>query len=98
MGKHLITPKDVETIAHLARINLTEKEGETLTHDLENILHYVAKLEQLDVSRTDPTTHVAPLKNVFRKDEVRPSLSQSEALKVAVSQQNGSFKVPQVIE
>jgi aspartyl-tRNA(Asn)/glutamyl-tRNA(Gln) amidotransferase subunit C len=94
----MITKDDVKYIASLARIHLQEHELEQLTHNLEDILHYVAKLQKLDVTNVEPTTHVLALKNVYREDVVKPSLTQKEALSISVAQHNGSFKVPQVIE
>jgi aspartyl-tRNA(Asn)/glutamyl-tRNA(Gln) amidotransferase subunit C len=89
---------EIRQIASLARINLEEKELEHLTKNLDDILHYIAKLQKLDVSQVQPTTHVLPVTNVFRKDVVKPSLPQDEALSIAVAKHKGSFKVPQVIE
>lgn len=94
----MLSENDVKYIAHLARIHLREDEINRLTKDLEGILHYVTKLEKLDVKEVKPTSHVLPLKNVYREDKVRPSLKQSEAMGIAVSSHNGSFKVPRVIE
>ena len=93
-----ISEKDVEYIASLSRIHLQKDEVTSLKKELEQILHYVAKLEKLDISKVAPTSHVLPLKNVYREDKVRPSLQQEEALKISVEQHNGSFKVPRVIE
>ncbi len=94
----MITPKDVEYIAALARIHLQDKEVEKLTANLEDILGYVEKLKTLDVSGVEPTSHALALSNVFREDIVKPSLNQADALKIAPEQENGAFKVPQVIE
>lgn len=94
----MITKKDVEYIAGLARIHLQKPEAEKLTSNLEDILGYIEKLEKLDVSQVEPTSHALPVQNVFRDDVVRPSLSQADALKNAPKQHSGSFKVPQVIE
>ena len=94
----MITPENVKYIASLARIHLREEEVSRLTKNLEDILGYIAKLEGLDVSQVEATSHVVPLHNVFRKDEVKPSLSQKESLEIAVTQKNGSFQVPLVIE
>ena len=88
----------VRHIAHLARIHLEDHEVTPLTKDLESILHYVKKLEKLDVKNVKPTSHVLPLQNVFREDVVRPSLKQEDVMKISVSNHKGSFKVPQVIE
>ncbi len=94
----MISEKDVKYIAHLSRIHLESQEALHLTKDLEGILHYIEKLQKLDTSRVQPTSHVMPLKNVLRDDIVKPSLKQGEAMKIAVSSHKGSFKVPQVIE
>lgn len=94
----MISKKDVTYVAGLSHIHLRDEEAGRLTKDLENILHYVHKLDTLDVSRVQPTSHVLPLKNVRREDRLRPSLTQGEALKISVEQQDGFFKVPKVIE
>ena len=88
----------VQYIASLSRIHLNEEETKQFTRNLEDILHYVAKLAKLNVSKVQPTSHVLPLQNVFREDVIKPSLPQKEALKISVEQHNGSFKVPKVIE
>jgi aspartyl-tRNA(Asn)/glutamyl-tRNA(Gln) amidotransferase subunit C len=94
----MISEKDVQYVADLARIHLKNEEIKRLTTDLEKILHYINKLNTLDVSDVQPTSHVLPLKNVQREDTVRPSLTQQETLKMSVEQQDGAFKVPKVIE
>lgn len=94
----MLTPQDIEHIATLARIHLQEDEAKHLAQNLENILLYVNKLQELDVSKVVPTSHAIPMKNVYREDVIKPSLSQADALKTAVAQHSGSFKVPQVIE
>ena len=94
----MLSKDEVKNIAHLARINLKEEEVVRLIKDLESILHYVAKLEKLNVKNVKPTSHVLPLKNVYREDVVRPSLKHDEVMNMAIAHQNGSFKVPQVIE
>jgi aspartyl-tRNA(Asn)/glutamyl-tRNA(Gln) amidotransferase subunit C len=93
-----ITPETVKYIADLSRIALSDAELKSFATELAAILGYIAKLEQLDVQNVEPTSHALPLKNVYRADTLRPSLTQAEALSVAVAQQDGSFKVPQVIE
>ncbi len=94
----MINQETVKNIADLARLHLETAELQRLTKELENILDYVKKLEKLDVSQTQPTTHVLSLKNVFREDRVQPSLGRDLALKTAVAKHDSSFKVPQVIE
>jgi aspartyl-tRNA(Asn)/glutamyl-tRNA(Gln) amidotransferase subunit C len=89
---------DVKYVAHLARIGLTPDEQEKFGAQLSNILGYVEKLNELDVSQIEPTAHAVPLVNVFRPDEVRPSLSNEEALRNAPSSANGLFLVPKIVE
>ena len=96
--KNSVTKDNVKYIAALARIDLQDNELAGLTNDLGSILDYIGKLEKLDVSKTEPTSHVIPLKNVYREDTVTPSLSQEDALRISIAQQAGAFKVPQIIE
>ncbi len=94
----MITKKDVEYIAGLARVHLKDDELEKLQTNLQSILGYVEKLSTLDITNVEPTSHALPLHNVFRNDIVKPSLNQKDALKIAPQQHDGAFKVPQVIE
>lgn len=94
----MISDKDVKKIASLSRIHLRQDEIDHLTKNLESILDYMNKLEKLDITKVEPTSHIFPLKNVHREDVVKPSLGQKDALKFAVDQHKGSFKVPKIIE
>ena len=94
----MITEKDLQYIASLSRIHLKIEEAQSLTKNLEQILEYVTKLQKLDVSSVEPTSHVLPLENVFRDDEIKPSLNQADVLQFAVDKHRGFFKVPKVIE
>ena len=89
---------DVNYVAHLARIGLTAEEQEKFGAQLSNILGYIEKLNELDVNGIEPTAHAVPLVNVFRADEVRPSLSNEEALQNAPAKANGLFMVPKIVE
>ncbi len=92
-----VTKNDVEHIAKLARLEFTEVEKEKFTHQLNSILTYIEKLNELDTSNVAPLSHVIPLENIFRKDEVKPSLPISETLRNAPSKIETFFKVPKVI-
>ena len=81
MDEKIISKEDVKYIGGLSRIHLDESEIEFLTKNLEDILHYIKKLEKLDVSKVEPMSHVLPIKNVFRQDKIEPSLTQENALK-----------------
>jgi len=92
-----ITKKEVEHVANLARLNLSAGELETMTGQLDNILSYVDKLEELDTSDVIPTTHVFSVSNVFREDVIKESLTQEESVKNGPEQDGEFFQVPKVI-
>ena len=89
---------DVKYVAHLARLSLTAEEEQKLEAQLSNILGYVEKLKEVDVTGVEPTAHAFPLVNVMRPDEVRPSMDQVDALRNAPAQANGLFMVPRIVE
>ena len=89
---------DVNYVAHLARISLTEDEAQKLAAQLGQILSYMEKLKELDVSQVEPTAHAVPLVNVIRPDEVTASLPTEEALRNAPASANGLFVVPKIVE
>jgi aspartyl-tRNA(Asn)/glutamyl-tRNA(Gln) amidotransferase subunit C len=89
---------DVKYVAHLARLSLSPDEEQKLGAQLGNILGYIEKLKEVDVSGVEPTAHAFPLVNVTRADEVRPSMSNEEALRNAPAQANGLFIVPKIVE
>lgn len=92
-----VTVKDVEHVASLARLSFSEDEKLKLVEQLNTILEYVDQLNELDTADVEPLSHVIELSNVFRKDELRPSLSREEALQNAPSRTEKFFKVPKVI-
>jgi aspartyl-tRNA(Asn)/glutamyl-tRNA(Gln) amidotransferase subunit C len=89
---------DVKYVAHLARLALTPDEEKKLGEQLGNILGYIEKLKELDVSNVEPTAHAVPMVNVTRADEIRTSLPHEEALRNAPKQANGLFIVPKIVE
>ena len=95
MAEHEI---NVEYVAHLARLELTPEEKQKIGAQLADVLTYIEKLKEVDVSGVEPTAHAFPLVNVTRPDEVRPSLSQEEALRNAPAHANGLFIVPKIVE
>jgi aspartyl-tRNA(Asn)/glutamyl-tRNA(Gln) amidotransferase subunit C len=92
-----ISKKEVEHVAHLARLTLIDEELEKMTGQLDNILSYVDKLDQLDTSQVDPTFHVFSVSNAFREDVEKESLSQAEAVKNGPQQDGQMFQVPRII-
>lgn len=93
-----LTPKEVDHVALLARLELTEEERNLFTKQLSAILDYFQQLRELDTSGVPPTSHVVPLQNVLREDAAADSLSQEEALANAPQQQQDCFLVPRIIE
>ena len=91
-----VTLKDVEYVAELARLSLSDQEKEKFTHQLNDILKYVEKLNELDTSSVEPLEHVTDLSDVMRDDEVTPSLSREEALRNAPDRTEKFFRVPSV--
>ena len=89
---------DVKYVAHLARISLSPAEEQKLGAQLGNILGYIEKLKEADVSGVEPTAHAFPLVNVTRPDEVRPSMSNEDALRNAPAKASGLFIVPKIVE
>lgn len=95
----IIDKNTVKKVAHLARLEPNEKELDLYVAQLGSILSYIGKLNEIDTANVIPTSHpLATLKNVFRKDILKPSLKQEEALENAPSREGGFFKVPQIIE
>ncbi len=92
-----ISQKDVKKIAALARLNIKDNDLESYQHHLQDVLNYVQKLNELDTDNVEPTYYVQEAKNVLREDEVKPSLSQEDALKNAPEESNGFFVVPKII-
>ncbi|KUP20691.1 MULTISPECIES: Asp-tRNA(Asn)/Glu-tRNA(Gln) amidotransferase subunit GatC [unclassified Paenibacillus] len=93
-----ITVKDVQHVAKLARLQLSPEEEAVFTEQMNAILQYAEKLNELDTENVKPTTHVLQVSNVMRDDVVKESLSQEEALLNAPEDEEGHFKVPAVLE
>lgn len=93
-----ISLKDVEHVAGLARLQLTDEEKAQFTEQLNAILQYADKLNELDTENVEPTSHVMAVKNVMRDDEVESSLSIEEVVRNAPDEEDGQIKVPAVLE
>ena len=89
---------DVAYVAKLARINLTEAEAKVFQQQLDDVLHYVEKLRQADISDVEPAAHALPVFNVFREDAPREWFTAEQALSNAPRKANGLFIVPKVVE
>ncbi|APG28897.1 asparaginyl/glutamyl-tRNA amidotransferase subunit C [Syntrophotalea acetylenivorans] len=93
-----ITRTQVEHVAQLARLALSKDELEALTSEMDAILGYVEKLNELDTDHIVPTAHAVPMENAFREDTARPSIGTEKALQNAPEANDGCFLVPKVIE
>jgi aspartyl-tRNA(Asn)/glutamyl-tRNA(Gln) amidotransferase subunit C len=93
-----ISKEQVEHVAHLARLNLTEEEKIQMTKDMEAIIEFADQINELDISDVEPTAHVIPINNVFREDVVRPSMDRDELLSNAPNKEDGCFSVPKIVE
>jgi len=92
------TDLNVKYVAHLARLSLTPEEEQKFAAQLGQVLGYIEKLRQIDVSKVEPTAHATPLANITRSDERHPSLSNEEALRNAPARASGLFVVPKIVE
>ena len=89
---------DVGYVAHLARIDLTEEETTLFQGQLDQVLHYVEQLDELDVDGVEPTAHAFPVFNVLRKDEVGTSLGHTAVIANAPAASDGEIRVPKIID
>jgi aspartyl-tRNA(Asn)/glutamyl-tRNA(Gln) amidotransferase subunit C len=92
-----VSRADVEHVATLSRLALTDDEIEQLTGELGAILEYAAEVSALDTADVPPTAHPLPLVNVFRPDEPRPGLDRDEVLAEAPAAEDGQFRVPRIL-
>jgi aspartyl-tRNA(Asn)/glutamyl-tRNA(Gln) amidotransferase subunit C len=93
-----ISIEQVEHVAKLARLRLSEEEKREMSEKLSQILTYMDQLNELSTDNISPTSHVIEVKNVFREDKVESSLLEDEALQNAPDRVDGYFRVPRVIE
>jgi len=88
----------IEKLAHLARLEFNDDEKEEIKHDLQRMIAFVEKLNELNLEGVEPLLHMSDEKNVLREDEVEGSISREEALKNAPLHDEQFFKVPKVIK
>ena len=93
-----ITPDLIKYLESLARINLSEEEEKTVGAQLQDILTYIDMLNELDTQGVEAMSHSFPLNNVFRKDEVKPSMAPEEIVANAPEGQDGAFVVPKTVD
>lgn len=93
-----ITPELIHHLGNLSRLALSSEEEAKLGGELRSIVGFFEKLNELDTEGLPEMARPVELSNVLRPDEIRSSLSQEEALSVAIEKEDGMFKVPRVIE
>lgn len=96
--KMKVTEKDLADVAVLSRLSIAEGEREKYLRQLDAFLQYVENLDGVDTAEVQPTTYALPMQNVFRADEVKPSLAREAALSNAPLADDGYFKVPKILE
>ena len=93
-----VTDALVNKLAHLSRLEFNDADKAAIKNDLQRMISFVEKLDELDLSDTEPLLHMSSNINVLREDEVKGSVSQQEALKNAPAHDDKFFKVPKVIK
>ena len=93
-----INNETVDKIAHLARLEFENEAKEQIIKDMNNMLAFVDKLNEIDTSNIEPLIYMSDELNVLREDDVKPEITQKEALKNAPKHDSDYFKVPKVIE
>lgn len=92
-----LTIQEVDHVALLARLSLSQEEKQTFAKQLSSILDYADSLNQLDTQGVEPLTHILPMHNVFRADEIRPSMPREDIIANAPLAEEGQYKVPKII-
>ncbi len=93
-----INQQDVEHVARLARLSLNPDDLKTMTGQMDAILGYVDKLNELDTTGIEPMAHAVPMSNAFREDEITEPIGVEQALQNAPQRNDNYFKVPKIIE
>ncbi len=93
-----LTREDIENVAYLSRLELSDEEKDKLTGHINRLLENFQQLQELDTDDIEPTSSVIPVANVFRKDEVKPSLSADEVVVNGPQVAENCFVVPRVVE
>jgi len=93
-----VTDALVDKLAHLSRLEFNDADKAGIKNDLQRMISFVEKLDELDLSDTEPLLHMSSNINVLREDEVKGSVSREEALKNAPAHNDKFFKVPKVIK
>lgn len=92
-----ITPQDIEHVASLSKLELAETEKQQVTEALCALSEHIQRLQEVDISQVEPTTHILALQNVFREDVLLPCLPREQALDLAPESEYGFFRVPSIL-
>ena len=93
-----IDRQQVDKVAHLSRLDLSDQELQLFSGQLSAIVGYIQKLNELKTDEVEPLAHCLPVHNVFRDDTVRPSLDIEKAMENAPDRVDDYFKVPQILD
>ena len=94
----MITDKDIEYVARLAKLKLSDEEKERLVSQMGDIVEFANNINKLNTDGVEPTNHILKVQNVFREDEVKESYSRDEILKNAPKKEAGCLVVPSVVQ
>jgi len=94
----VVSAKEVQQTAWLARLQLQDAQLHRLAAQLDEILQYVQQLQRVPTDRVEPTSHVLPLSNIMRQDQVQPSVPPEDVLNVAPARHGQLFKVPKIVD
>ena len=94
----VVSVKEVQQVAWLARLHLKETELNRLAAQLDEILEYVRQLQAVPTEGVEPTSHVLPLSNIMRKDQLQPSSAPEGVLTIAPARHGRLFKVPKIVD
>lgn len=89
---------DIEKVAKLARLQLSEDEKKRFESQLDQILTHIEQLNRVDTAGVEPTSHAIPIHNAFREDKTKSSFPKEEVMGIAPSAEDGHFRVPRIIE
>ena len=92
----MITNKDIEYVAGLAKLKLSDEEKERLTSQMDGIVEFANKISELNTDNVEPTNHILKVQNVMREDAVKPSYDRNEIIKNAPVKEAGCIIVPSV--
>lgn len=92
-----LTIKEVEHVALLARLNLSQQDKEIFAAQLGTILEYAGMINQLNTDNVEPLDHILPVFNVFREDKIEPSVPRDEILFNGPLVEDGQYKVPKIL-